>query len=131
MAKKRSERSKAGNQVVSNKKAGRKYQRKMAIRLGGKSVGVIEGQDISHPVFSIECKKFNKLPAWLIGEGKKAKGDGLWRQCLRNCPKEKIPIALVHTTSSSHDDDIVIMRLEDFEKIVNPKGMINDKINIT
>jgi hypothetical protein len=125
------ERSEAGNRAVSNKNAGRKYQRRIAKRFGGKSVGTIEGQDIEHPVFSMECKKMKTFPSWFIGKNKNGKETGLWAQTLRNCPEGKIPLALLHMTGQKHEEDIVLMRLGDFENIVKPKESYSGRKNDT
>jgi len=85
----------------SNKHAGRKYQSKLAKMLGGKSVGTIEGQDIEHPLWSIEAKKRKAFVAceWMD-------------QCRRNCPDGKTPVLIVHVTGKRHNEDLVIMTLE-------------------
>jgi len=125
-------RAKLRRQAKSNKYAGRGYQSKMARRLGGKSVGTIEGQDIEHPVFSFECKKMAELPGILCRKAKsrdeKKKGQlkdaGHWTQCLKNCPEGKIPLLLMHQTGMRHEDDLVVLRLEDFERLVDPKKLV-------
>jgi hypothetical protein len=88
-----------------NKRAGRKYQSYLANRLGGKSVGTIEPQDISHPIWSIEAKKRKTFA-----------GQKFMQQAVKNCPADKTPIAIVHITGDSHNDDIVMMRLKDWEE---------------
>ena len=89
---------------TANKRAGRAYQSYLAKRLGGKSVGTIEGQDIEHPIFSIEAKKRATFG-----------GTKFMEQCVRNCPANKTPLVVVHVTNTSHDTDLVMMRLKDFE----------------
>jgi hypothetical protein len=132
MRKPRKKRSKAGQQFVSNKLAGRSYQRRIAKRWAGKSVGTIEGQDVEHPVFSIECKKMKKFPTSFVHAkkvtNKKTKETrtiyvGWWDQTLQNCPKNKIPVLLMHRTKDRFEDDLVVIRLGDFEKLVNPKTL--------
>ena len=90
---------------TSNKHAGRKFQAHIAGKLGGKSVGTIEGQDVEHPLFSIECKK---RKAWA--------GVAFMEQCVRNCPEGKTPLVIVHVTGQRHENDQVIMRFSDFEE---------------
>lgn len=89
---------------TSNKHAGRKYQAVIAKRLGGQSVGTIEGQDVKAGPYSIECKKRKAFVAtnWMD-------------QCVRNCPEGKLPIVMVHVTGSKHDHDLVMVRLKDWE----------------
>jgi hypothetical protein len=90
---------------TANKRAGRLYQTYIAQKLGGKSVGTIEGQDVEHPLYSIECKK---RKAFI--------GQKFMEQCVRNCPRGKIPLVIVHVTNQRHEDDFVMMRLADFEE---------------
>lgn len=132
--KRKKKRSKKGQQFVSNKNAGRKYQRQMAKRLGGKSVGTIEGQDIEHSVFSVETKKMKALPKELVSEKKvkdrKTKEEkviivGHWTQTLRNCPEGKIPVLIMHKTGDRFSNDLVVLKFGDFENLVNPKEMKN------
>lgn len=91
---------------TSNKYAGRTYQTYIANLFGGKSVGTIEGQDVEHPIFSIECKKRKGFVAvkWMD-------------QCIKNCPKKKTPLVLVHVTKEKHERDLVIIMLKDFKKL--------------
>jgi len=101
------------NPCTSNKRAGRAYQQKMAKRLGGKSVGTIEGQDIEHPYLSIECKKRKSFV-----------GQSFMDQAVRNCPEGKTPVVIVHVTGQRHESDLVMMRLKDWEDWY---GELNDK----
>ena len=91
-------------QCNSNKKAGRAYQSYVARRLGGKSVGTIELQDIEHPIWSIEVKKRKAF------SGKK-----FMEQAVRNAPENKTPLVVVHVTNDNHDNDLVMMQMIDFE----------------
>jgi len=94
------------NPCTSNKRAGRAYQQKMAKRLGGKSVGTIEGQDIEHAIWSIECKKRKSFV-----------GQSFMDQAVRNCPEGKTPLVIVHVTGQRHESDLVMMRLKDWEDL--------------
>jgi len=89
--------------LTSNKRAGRKYQTTIANIIGGKSVGTIEGQDISHEIWSVEAKKRKSFVAvnWM-------------NQCIRNCPEGKTPVVMVHITGKRHETDLVIMTLKDW-----------------
>ncbi len=90
---------------TSNKHAGRKFQSHIAKVLGGKSVGTIEGQDIEHPIWSIECKKRKAFA-----------GQPFMDQCVRNCPKDKTPLVIVHITGERHENDLVMMRFADWQE---------------
>lgn len=90
---------------TSNKHAGRKFQSHIAQKLGGKSVGTIEGQDVEHPIWSIECKK---RKAFI--------GQKFMTQCVKNCPANKTPLVVVHVTGERHENDLVMMRFSDWEE---------------
>lgn len=75
--------------------------------LGGKNVGTIEGQDISHKIFSGESK-----------HRKKFVGQTIMNQAIKNCPVGKIPIAIVHILRQTHDTDIVMIQMKDFLELV-------------
>lgn len=91
-----------------NRRRGKDTERALAQRLGGKRVGILQGEDIEHPTFSIECKEREKLPVFLT----KA-----YQQAVNNCPEWKIPIVVLHQLSNKHDDDLVIIKLREFEAL--------------
>jgi hypothetical protein len=89
---------------LGNRDRGKRAEREVAKRVGGKRIGLMGGEDIFHPIYSIECKSRNAFV-----------GEGFLAQAERNCPKGKTPIAIVHITHKPHGKDIVLMRLSDFE----------------
>ena len=91
-------------QVIRNKRQGRTIQSKMAKRLGGKNVGTIEGQDVSHEIWSAEIK-----------HRKKFVGNTFMSQAIKNCPEGKTPIVIVHELNQRFDTSLVMMRLKDWE----------------
>jgi len=78
----------------------------MAKRLGGKNVGTIEGQDISHPLLSGEVK-----------HRKSFVGNTFMQQCIKNCPSGKTPVVIVHQKFQRFEDSLVLLRLKDFEDL--------------
>jgi len=87
----------------------------MASRIGGERVPVTgrgrgDAPDIRHEWLAIEYKhwKRGKIPQWLKNAVAQAvasvRGD------------HQLPIAILHTTGERHDDDLVVMRLRDFEE---------------
>lgn len=90
--------------TTANKRAGRAFQSHIAKTLGGKSVGTIEGQDVEHPLWSVECKKRKAFA-----------GQPFMQQAIRNCPEGKTPIVVVHVTGDRHSDDLVMMRFKDWQ----------------
>lgn len=70
------------------------------------NVGTLGGEDGKHPIFSAELKKCKAF-----------RGNAFMEQAIRNCPNEKVPMVVVHTTGRNHNDDLVIIRLRDFEDL--------------
>jgi len=87
-----------------NRKRGKRIERDLAKRLGGKRVGILGKTDISHAVFSFEVKGRVKFVA-----------EKWFQQAVRNCEEGKIPAVIVHVTGQHHGNDYVIMQLKDFE----------------
>jgi hypothetical protein len=92
-------------------KAWKRNERAIARRLSGERVPVTGRQrgdvpDVKHNRLAIECKHRKSLPAYLrdaIAQSQAAKrGD-------------QLPIAILHESLSRHDDDLVVMRLSEFE----------------
>ena len=87
-----------------NRQRGKSYERYIAKRLGGRRMGVMGKEDCDTELFSVECKSFARFA-----------GEGIMQQAERNVYKDKTPLAIVHIRGNSHDKDIVMMRLSDFE----------------
>jgi hypothetical protein len=91
--------------VIRNKRQGRAIQSKLAKMTGGKSVGTIEGQDISYlnKPWSVEAK-----------HRKTFIGNKFMEQAEKNAPKEKTPIVIVHTKNQRMMKSLVLIRLGDW-----------------
>jgi hypothetical protein len=87
-----------------NRQRGKNHERAIAKRLGGKRVGIFGGQDVEHDLYSIEAKSRQKFVA-----------TGWMDQAVRNAPANKIPVVIVHVTNQRRDNDLVMMRMKDFE----------------
>ncbi|MBF0488764.1 MAG: hypothetical protein HQK98_11460 [Nitrospirae bacterium] len=93
-----------------NRKRGKSAERAVAKRLDGKRIGIMGGQDVEHPLFSIEVKS------------RKAFVAGDWMsQAVRNCPDGKTPLVVVHVSGQRHNEDMVIMRMGDFEDFLGTR----------
>ena len=83
-------------------------EREIARRLGGRRVGCT-GQataDVETPWLAAEIKTRKLLPRWLLDAIEQAVGaadDG------------RLPIVVLHQKGHRHDNDIVVLRLGDFE----------------
>ena len=89
---------------MSNRDRGKRTERDLAKRLGGKRVGILGSEDISHDWASFEVK--NRV---------KSTVHGFMEQCTRNCPQGKVPIVIVHKHGERHGNDLVCMKLVDWE----------------
>lgn len=88
-------------------------ERALAKRLGGRRVPVTGRQrgdqpDIEHGAFAIEVKSRKALPLWLrdaVAQAVAARHDDI-----------QLPIAILHQHGNRHSNDLVVMRLDDFEE---------------
>lgn len=85
---------------------GNAVERAVAKRLDGERVGHLGGEDVSTSAFSVECKERASLPIWLT--------DAM-AQAVRHCPEGKLPMVVLHALGARHDNDLVVIRLRDFE----------------
>lgn len=88
-----------------NRRRGKATERALAKRLRGRRTGVLGGEDISHPLLSIEVKSRAKF----IGER-------FMTQAKRHSGG-KIPAVIVHITGRPHGQDLVMLELRDFEDL--------------
>ncbi len=94
-----------------NRRRGKDAERALAKRLKGQRTGVLGGEDISHPLLSIEVKSRTRFA-----------GERFMAQAKRHC-NGKIPAVIIHVTGRPHGHDLVMLELRDFEdlfgKVVN------------
>ncbi|MGQ9570181.1 MAG: hypothetical protein ACUVWN_04600 [bacterium] len=93
---------------MANRDRGKRTERALARRLGGRRVGVLGKSDMiletSHTVFEFEIKERKRcvVQNWLA-------------QAERNCSQGKTPALIIHLHYQPHSEDMVVMRLRDFE----------------
>ena len=92
----------------TNRERGKRHERSVAKRLGGLRIGVLCGEDVKHDTYSVECKSRESLASekWM-------------QQCEANCPPDKTPLLVMHTHGQHYDNDLVVMRMKDWEKLDN------------
>jgi len=98
--------------MSKNRDRGKRFEKKIAERLGGRRLGVLGGEDVLHPIYSIECKSREKLPKWF---------ESFWKQTMDNCEEYKVPLLVIHLLNQRHDEDWVVMKLSDFEQLCTTK----------
>lgn len=91
--------------MPNNRDRGKAAERAVALRLGGKRIGTLSGEDVHFDgPFSAEVKSRAAFVAcaWMD-------------QAVRNAPAGKTPLVVVHVRGKRHDKDLVILRLADWE----------------
>jgi hypothetical protein len=94
-------------QARLNRNRGKRNEKKIAKLLNGERVGLFGGQDIKTELLSIEAKSRVSFV-----------GRKWMEQCIRNCPEGKVPVVVIHTHNSKHSDDLVIINIEEFKKLL-------------
>ncbi len=87
-------------------KSWKALERWVAEYLGGQRVWQ-ELQDVSHPVYSIECKMRKQLPHWL---------QDAVQQSITNAPPKKLPIVVLHEKGQPRGKSLVVIRLDLFRE---------------
>lgn len=89
----------------------KKCERAVARRIGGERLSNhalgLRTPDCESDWLSVEVKHRKTLPAWLVGALDQAR---------RNAAPGKLAIAVLHQAGRRHDNDLVVMRLRDFEE---------------
>ncbi len=100
---------------IKGRNRGKALERAIARRLDGERVGCtgLATPDVVCDCFSVECKSRQSLPSWLTAA---------MRQAAHNAPEGKIPLVILHQTGKRHDDDVVVIRLQDFERVGGNNG---------
>ena len=80
-----------------------------------------EGEDVSHPIFSIECKlrQIQNYPKTLRN---------WFEQARSNAAPGKIPLLAIHLSGEIRANDLVVIKRSDFEDLIgtlNPNAPVN------
>ena len=81
-------------------------ERELARRLGGQRIGCTgkATADVVSDWLNIEVKTRKTLPAWLLSAIEQARDD------------DRLSMVILHQVGQRHDDDLVLIRLSDFEE---------------
>jgi hypothetical protein len=91
--------------VPNNRDRGKAAERAVANLLGGKRIGTMSGEDVHFDgPWSAEVKSRAAFVAcaWVD-------------QAVRNAPPGKTPLVVVHVRGKRHGEDLVILRLADWQ----------------
>jgi hypothetical protein len=89
-------------------KAWKAMEKETAKRLGGKRVGItgLETPDVVTDWCVAECKERERLPKWVV--------DAMNSICAK--AGDKLPILILHQLHSHRDNDLVVMKMKDWEE---------------
>ena len=87
-----------------NRQRGKRNEKALAARLGGDRKGIMGGEDISYGPWSIETKSRKRYSIRRYMD-----------QAIANCPLDKTPILILHEHNQRRDNDLVVIRLSDWE----------------
>jgi len=93
-------------------KRGYRAEKKVADLVGGKRVGILGKEDISHKQFSFEVKMRKILPKFL---------KGCYEQACANCEAGKLPVVVLKEKGKRYEDCLVIINFKDFINCVVEK----------
>lgn len=97
-------RSEKAKIAIRNRERGREYEKRLTDRFKGYRQGLYGGEDVATEIFSIEAKTRKKFV-----------GKQFMEQAVANCSKDKTPLVVVHVVGQRMANDLVMLRLGDFE----------------
>lgn len=91
---------------MNPRRVAKRHEAVIAGKLGGIRVGVLGKEDVLTDKFSVECKVRKSFvgASWFEQAKKNAKG--------------KMPIVVVHVKNKRYDEDLVILAMKDFQKLI-------------
>ncbi|MEM0324940.1 MAG: hypothetical protein QXW35_03505 [Candidatus Aenigmatarchaeota archaeon] len=90
-----------------NRQRGKRAERKIAEKLGGRRVGILGKEDVITEKFIVEVK-----------DRKEFVGEKFLMQAEKHKTDNKVCIAIVHIRGKRYEDSIVLIRLKDFKELV-------------
>jgi len=92
-----------------SRQRGKANQYALAKRLGMQNIGLLGGNDLRGKGWSGEVKEFKRLPRSVVKS---------WEQVLGSLPNDKKPFVIWHELNQQRDNDIVMLRLREFEQLI-------------
>lgn len=104
---------------MARTKTWKNTERHVAKAFGGQRVGNSgrNTEDVSHGWLSCEVKHRDVLPSWL----KLA----MW-QARTNAAADKLPVVILHESGQRHTDNLVVIRMADFQEWFGEDAPIDD-----
>lgn len=97
-----------------NRQRGKQTEKKLAKLLSMQRVGILGKHDLQGGIYIVEVKHRQKFV-----------GENFLKQAEGNCEFPKIPIAIVHIHGQEHDNDIVLIRIKNYRKVVNTLSILS------
>lgn len=109
-----------GQFVAKHTATWKSTERAVARRLGGRRVGPsgTSTADVVTERLAVECKHRASLPEWLTGAMSQAVGAA---------GSGQVPVVVLHEAGQRRDNDLVIVRMKDFQQLFGQIG--GDKEN--
>jgi len=96
-----------------NRRRGKENERYLAKRLGGRRLGTMGKVDVEIPGpvgLAVECKERKVMPTFIRNGLNQAMAN-------RINGENQLPVFHIHALNGDHDEDAMVMRLVDWEKI--------------
>ena len=93
----------------------KRHERRVAAKLNGHRNGATgkATADVENERLAIECKSRRKLPDWL---------HSAMQQAVNAATDEQTPIVILHEVGRHSANDLVVLRMQDFEAIISGDG---------
>ena len=94
---------------MTSRSTWQRHERHIARQFGVQRAQLYQpGADVVTPLWSVECKAWQRLPAKVLGA---------LQQAERSAQAGQVALAIIHETGQRRADDLVIMRWRDFERM--------------
>lgn len=101
-----------------NRNRGKKVEKAIADLMGGKRVGLFGGEDVEHPIFSIEVKSRMKMAF-----------EPWYKQAKANNRDQKVPLVVVHKKNTNYDSAYAILNIQDLLTLIDGSDGNRTRIN--
>ncbi len=93
-----------------NRARGKRNEKAVAKLLGGERLGILGKEDVRIlGKYYVECKSRDEYPKWF---------SNMWNQTVKNALPNGIPILQLHITGSQHTQDLIVMTVLEFQKLI-------------
>ena len=95
---------------MTSRSTWQRHERHIARQFGAQRAPLgVAGADVVTGAYSIECKAWQRLPAKVLAA---------LQQAERSATSNQVALAIIHETGQRRADDLVIMRMATFERLI-------------